>query len=327
MAMFGTIKMPQVKTKLSGNIKSIFSDPVNIGAAVGVGVLGAGISYGIDHLLGYGVKVDNPIPFMSDIELVKQMYDGSPEKEFGRSMIAGVGGSAISFGIFALPLSQIAPKALIPAAIGAGLNVLAWTIIGAYKAANAPLAKTTVQVRTTEEAKKISEETYQKNIEAGKYGTPPFTGKLFSGRLASPGKEIYYVTDKDINVVVQKLHAVPQYKVAKSYMITDSTGKLVPGFSNDLNGILGTIGKVIAVDEQNRPTIIVKQSPGGYLLYKREGSRMVPAGLYMNEEAVNNAIDLLILRSNSEDGQRSGLAYTVKPHFVMQSAGMVYRRY
>ena len=39
--MFGNIKLPAIKkpiikTKLSGNINSIFNDPVNIGAAVGV---------------------------------------------------------------------------------------------------------------------------------------------------------------------------------------------------------------------------------------------------------------------------------------------------
>jgi hypothetical protein len=326
--MFGTIKLPQIKSKLAGSTKSILSDPINIGAAVGVGVLGAGISFAIDKIMDTELKIDNPLPGQGDWVIMKR-YADTPSKWLTQSVIAGVGGSMISFGALAIPLMKVAPKALLPSAIGAVANMLGWTIVGAYRyfnfevLKNPTLTKSLTYVRSDEEVKKLTEEAKKKIYGAG----PPYTGKLFSGRLAKPVKEIYYVTDNDINVVIQKLHASDKYKTAMSYMITDKNGAVIPGYSNDLKGIIGSIGKVIAVDEQNRPTIIVKQSPGGYLLYKREGSRMVPAGLYMNEDAANNAIDLLILRKNSEDGQRSGMAYTVKPHFVMQSAGMVYRRH
>ena len=239
-----------------------------MGAAVGVGLGSAAISYGIDKLLNDGAHitlpgirkqqigpVSIPVPGLVDYTIIEKMR-GNRNQEFTRSVVAGIGGSAITLGISAIPLYKFAPKALLPAAIGALFNLLGWTIIGGIKYA-----------------------TWKFSL--------PDTKMEFPDKISLPDMKI----------------SLPDLKKSN------------------------TLGKVIAVDDNNRPTIIVKTTPAGYILYKRTGGRMVPAGLYLTDDSLNNAIDLIILQKNSEEGQRSGMAYTVKPHFVMQSAGMIYRRH
>ena len=127
--MFGSLKFPKIKSKLSGATKSKL-DPADIAIGAGVGAGSAALSYGIDQLLGRGWKID--LPVVPDITLIPQIW-GSRDDELTRSIAAGVVGSAITFGVAALPLYNMRPKALLPAAVGAILNIIGWSVAGAIK--------------------------------------------------------------------------------------------------------------------------------------------------------------------------------------------------
>jgi hypothetical protein len=275
-------------------------------------------------MLGYGIKT--PAQWLIKEDFVKQMW-GTREDELKRSIIAGVAGSAITFGVAAYPVWHSRPKALLPSAIGAILNIIGWSIVGGIKYVT--FIKKDMDVWRTNYwgvdyfiHQDFKTGRFQVRIRAPKGRDPDFIVAYLTNEsqrfgMKDASNESRWLAST-ITKEKEQLIIANRRATEDGRPVLDTNGNVIQYGAK--SGLFGSMNKVIAVDDNNQPVLMARKEAVGYTLLRKIAEQWVSCGYYFNESDANEAIDSLMLSQVEREGRRSGSPYSIQK-YVMQSAG------